>query len=58
VKLRLSVVKRADSCKGGAVQRELEHGSRRIATLRYRYQKTSSEDTAGWKRLNVCCSDM
>jgi hypothetical protein len=57
VKWRLSVVRRADSCKGAAVQRGLEHGRRRIAIVRSCYYEMSSEDTAGWNRLNVCCSD-
>jgi hypothetical protein len=37
---------------------ELEHGSRRIAIVRSHYQETSSEDTAGWKTLSVCCSSL
>jgi hypothetical protein len=41
------------SWKGVAVQRGLEPGSKEIAIVRSRYQETSSEDTAGWKRLGV-----
>jgi hypothetical protein len=44
--------------KGAAIQRGLEPGSRRIATVRSRYQATTSEDTAGWERLSVCASDL
>jgi hypothetical protein len=36
----------------------LEHGSRGIAIVRSSYQETFSEDTAGWKRLSVCCNDL
>jgi hypothetical protein len=43
--------------QGAAVQRGLEYGSRRIEIVRNRYQERYSEDTAGWKRLSVCCSD-
>jgi hypothetical protein len=35
---------------GDAVQRELEVGSRGIATVRSFYQTTTSDDTAGSKR--------
>jgi hypothetical protein len=38
------------SWKGAAVQRGLEPGSRGLAVIRSRYQATTSEDTAGWKR--------
>jgi hypothetical protein len=31
---------------------------RGIVIVRSRYQETSSEDTADWKRLSVCCSDL
>jgi hypothetical protein len=44
--------------KGAVIQRGLEHGSRGIAVVRNRYQGTSSEDTAGWKRFSMCCSDL
>jgi hypothetical protein len=40
------------------VQRGLEPGSRGIAIVRSRYQATTSEDTAGWKRLSVWKSAM
>jgi hypothetical protein len=43
---------------GSAVQRGLEHGRRGIAIVRSRYQETSSEDTASWKKLSICCSDL
>jgi hypothetical protein len=32
--------------------------SRGIATVRSRYQATTTEDTAGWKRPGVCASDL
>jgi hypothetical protein len=38
-------------CKGAAVQRGLEHGSREIAIVSSYYQKTSNEDTAGKERV-------
>jgi hypothetical protein len=41
------------SWKGVAVQRGLEPGSRGIAIVRSRYQATTSEDTVGWRRLDV-----
>jgi hypothetical protein len=41
-----------------AVWRGLEHGSKVIAVVRSRYHETSSEDTVGWRRLRVCCSDL
>jgi hypothetical protein len=46
------------SWKGAAFLRGLEDGSRRIAIVRSLYQDTSSEDTASWKRLSLCCSDL
>jgi hypothetical protein len=46
-----------DSWKEAAVQRGLEHGRRGITTVRSRYQETSTENTTGWKTLNVCWSD-
>jgi hypothetical protein len=45
MKRRLGV--RIRSWKASTVQRELEHGSREIATVRSRYQKTSIVDVAG-----------
>jgi hypothetical protein len=39
--------------KGAAAHRGLEPESRGIAIVRSRYEATSSEDTVGWKRLNV-----
>jgi hypothetical protein len=47
-------VARVRSWKGEAIQRGLEPRSRGLATVRNRYHETSSDDTAGWKRLNVC----
>jgi hypothetical protein len=44
---------RIDSCKGAVVQKGLESGSRRIAIIKSCHQATTSEDTAGWKRLSV-----
>jgi hypothetical protein len=38
--------------KGTGVQGGLERGSRGLGIVRSRYQ-TTSEDTAGWKRLSV-----
>jgi hypothetical protein len=46
------------SWKGAAIPKELEPGSRGIVTVRSRYQATTSEDTAGWKRLGVCSSNL
>jgi hypothetical protein len=46
------------SWKGAAIQSGLEHGSRGIAIVRSRYQANTIEDTAGWKRLGVCESDL
>jgi hypothetical protein len=54
----LGSVRKRDSLKGAAIQRGLEHGSRGIAIVRSRYQATASEDTAGWKRLSRCSSDV
>jgi hypothetical protein len=39
--------RRRDSWKGAAVQRGLEHGCRGMASVKSRYQSTTSEDTAG-----------
>jgi hypothetical protein len=50
---RESVVRKAGTWKGAAVQTGLEHGSRGIPIVRSRYQETSNEDTTGWKNL-VC----
>jgi hypothetical protein len=36
--------------KVAAIQRRLDPRNRGIAIVRNRYQETSSEDTAGWKR--------
>jgi hypothetical protein len=36
---RESVVTKADSWKGAAIRRELEHGRRGISTVRSRYQE-------------------
>jgi hypothetical protein len=47
-------VARVVSWKGAAIQRGLEHGSTGIAIVRSRYQATTSEDTAGWKRFVKC----
>jgi hypothetical protein len=51
------------SCKRGtwkeaAIQRGLEPGSRGRAIVRSSYQATTSEETAGWKKLSVCSSDL
>jgi hypothetical protein len=43
---------------GAAVQRGREHGIRRIATVRPRYQDASSEDNASWKKLSVCSNEL
>jgi hypothetical protein len=42
--------------KGTTLQRGLEPRSRGVAVIRRHYQETSSEDTAGWKRLSMCAS--
>jgi hypothetical protein len=55
---RGSVVRKAESWKGAAVQRGLEYGRKEIAVVRSCYQETSSENTAGWKRRSMCCSDL
>jgi hypothetical protein len=44
-------VRKRGSWKEDAVQRGLEPGSRGLAIVRSLYQATTSEDTAGWKRL-------
>jgi hypothetical protein len=38
-------VKKRDSWKGEAIQKGLEHGSRRLAIVRSRYQGTAGKDT-------------
>jgi hypothetical protein len=53
ISVRESVRKRG-SWKGAADQRGLKRGSRRVVDFRNRYQETTSEDTAGWKRLVKC----
>jgi hypothetical protein len=49
---------RIDCWRGGAVRRGFGHGSRGIAIVWSRHQEKSGENTAGWKRLGVCCSDL
>jgi hypothetical protein len=44
-------VKERVSWKGSTIQRELEHGSCRIFTVRSRYQGMADEDNVGWKIL-------
>jgi hypothetical protein len=44
---------RKRSWKGAAVQRGLDPGSRKIATVRNRYLATTSDDIAAWKCLSV-----
>jgi hypothetical protein len=39
------------SWKEAEVQRGLEHGSKRIAIVRNRYQEKPSGNTTGWKNL-------
>jgi hypothetical protein len=41
------------SWKGAAIQSGLVHGRKELAIVRSRYQETSSEDIAGWRRLTV-----
>jgi hypothetical protein len=41
-----------------AVKTEPERMKLKISTIRSRCQRTAGEDTAGWKRLSVCCGDM
>jgi hypothetical protein len=48
---------RRGSWKGAAVQRGLEHG-RRTDIVRSRYHEKSSDDTASWRRLSVCCIEL
>jgi hypothetical protein len=52
------VKKRIHSWMGATVTRALEPGSRRLAIVRSRYQATTSEDTARYKRLKVWKSVM
>jgi hypothetical protein len=47
---------RIGTWKGATIQRGLEPRSRGLAIVRSHYQETSSEDTAGWKRLSMCAS--
>jgi hypothetical protein len=49
---------RIRSWKGSAIQRRLEPGNRGIAIVRSRYQAATNEDTAGWKGLSLCSSDL
>jgi hypothetical protein len=35
-----------------------EHGVRGTSAVGSHYQATTGEDTAGWKRLSVCCSEL
>jgi hypothetical protein len=37
---------------------DLSPRSKGIAIVRSRYQEATSEDTADWKRLSVCDSDL
>jgi hypothetical protein len=46
-----------DSRKRADIERGLERGSWRISTVRICYQG-KAEDTAGWKTLGVCASDL
>jgi hypothetical protein len=46
------------SWNGVAVQKGIESGSRGLVIVKSRYQETTSEDPAGWKRLSVCASDL
>jgi hypothetical protein len=45
--------KNSDNEKGAIIQRGPELGSRGIAVVRSHYQATTSEDTAGWKRVSM-----
>jgi hypothetical protein len=58
VKRRLGGCKEDMVWKGVAIQRGLERGSREIDIVRSRYQATTNEDTAGWKRLSVFSSEL
>jgi hypothetical protein len=51
-------VKKRVQLEGAVVQRGLEPGGRGITIVRIRCQGTTSEDTAGWKRLSGCCGDL
>jgi hypothetical protein len=51
--LRVSQLKHWRSWKGASVQRGLEPRNRKLAIVRGRYQTTTSEDTASWKRLSM-----
>jgi hypothetical protein len=50
------VVKKRDSWEGVATQRGPEHGISGITIVRSRYYATTSEDSAGWKRLKCMCN--
>jgi hypothetical protein len=56
--IRRKTEARIGSWKGATGQRGLENGSRGIATVRSRYQANISEDTVGWKALNLYSSDL
>jgi hypothetical protein len=43
---------------GSLWREDLRTWSWRISTVRSRCQRTTGEDTAGWKRLSVCCGDL
>jgi hypothetical protein len=58
VKWKLVSCKERSSWKSATIQKGLESGSRGLAIVRSRYQATASKDIAGWKRLNVCSSDL
>jgi hypothetical protein len=42
--------------EGSRNSERLEPGSKGKVIVRSRYQATTSEDTAGWKRLSACSS--
>jgi hypothetical protein len=41
------------SWKGAAIQKGLGSGIRGVAFVRSRYEATTGEDTAGWKRFTL-----
>jgi hypothetical protein len=43
-------LKNSDSINGAAIQRGLEHGSRKIAIVGAVTRQTTNENTGGWKR--------
>jgi hypothetical protein len=53
----MTSVARISSWKRVVIQRGLEHRSRGIAIVRSRYEATTGEETADWKRPSVCWSD-